>query len=221
MLPDLSSHKFAVDPRLSISLLTGWVRHRQCFIFTKQGDGELAAMNGEPGQNCDGQNYTPELRRALIAAYTRFELLRQTYDNVIVVPWNYPFNILHHDNTDIYEVRDLWIAVVESEQPKVFVGPARLAQAATFLRAKHIAVPAERAFDSDAQVRRALWDSWQTGAMFIFSAGPAAKVWEAEVASSAVTVIDAGSAFDPLFFGPTRTHQLPMEMLRKMYADYL
>jgi hypothetical protein len=219
MFPDLAQLKPRTDP--SISQLIGWVRHKQPFIFSKQGDGEIAAMSGESGQNCDGQNYTPALGRALTMAYAKFERLHQVYDRVMVIPWNYPLNILHHDNTDIAAVRDLWIAVVESMQPKVFIGPAHLARAATFLRARHIQVPAQRAFDQDDQVRKALWSEWKAGAMFIFSAGPAAKVWEAEVASSAVTVIDAGSAFDPLFHGCTRTHQLPRAQLEKMYADYL
>jgi len=36
-----------------------------------------------------------------------------------------------------------------------------------------------------------------------------------------ISAIDAGSCWDPLFVGPSRTEQLPMELLKHEYRDWL
>lgn len=43
--------------------------NRRRFVFTRMGDGEIACMRGEVGQNCDGVRYSPELATDLHAAF--------------------------------------------------------------------------------------------------------------------------------------------------------
>jgi hypothetical protein len=62
------------------------------------------------------------------------------------------------------------------------------------------------------------------GAVFIMSCGMMAKVLAANLLerSQEISVLDAGSAWDPLFVdGGTRTMQLPKWLLEREYAEWM
>jgi len=221
MYNDLSQLKPLQDANLTLPNLARNVRQGINFIFTKQGDGEQECLNGVPGGNCDGQNYSPELRETLAGSYRILANLRTGYDRVYVVVWGQRFTVLHQVTNEPREVKDFWASVIESPRRKIFVGPARLNQVAKFLRSDFIAVPEQRAFDAYRLVLNSLHDHWCQDAIYVYSAGLASKCWIAAMASTQITAIDAGSAFDPLFVGTTRTMQWTREDLLNLYADYL
>jgi tetratricopeptide (TPR) repeat protein len=216
---------------LLLDYLTRMVKAGRPTSFVKWGDGEAAAMAGEKGGNCDGTPYTPALAWKLQMAFSALEKMaadrREGRTRVNLVPFaDQPaFNsLLHRNDGDLHAVKAFWVAVREREGVKVFVGPERLAPAARMLRAEHFVVPLATAFDKYAEIKAWLLPKAKPGAMFIFSAGIASKIWAAELlmVCSDVSVIDAGSAFDPIFLGQrTRTEQLSADLLLWEYRDFL
>lgn len=55
-----------------ITTFTQWLRSGRPFVYSRMGDGELACMRGDAGQNCDGVVYSPQLAADLKAAYAYF-----------------------------------------------------------------------------------------------------------------------------------------------------
>jgi hypothetical protein len=94
------------------------------------------------------------------------------------------------------------------------------------LRAEHVQVPLVNAFSEYDRVRAELQGKIHGAAkniIFVFCASLPAKSWIAELLGFApnISCIDAGSAFDPLFVGQTRSDQLPMDLLVWEYRDWL
>ena len=209
-------------PDHSTERMIEWARSGTPFIYTKMGDGEIACLDGEQGVNCDGQNYSPELKERLSKAYDALSFQQKITGRCIVNPWGSPCRILHHEGNDQLAVRDFWLAVRNMPAWKVYVGPAFMHGVVDFLQCSaHVAVPATRAFDLDEHIRRAIIDYWKPGCCVIFTAGLASKCWIGDIASSHSTCLDAGSALDPLFRGKTRTHQLDPHYVRELYRNFL
>jgi hypothetical protein len=203
---------------LTLESLTSWIKTGTNFIFEKRGDGELDCLKGKQGKNCDGQSYTPELKAALASAYAGLENLSKVYPRCFIVEWGDPFSILHQQPNDKAKIRSFWLAVALCHRPKVFIGPERLIPVIQFLHTSlYIGVPSTEAYSADWLVRPALIKALSKDSIFIFSSGLASKVWCNAIASSEITVIDAGSAFDPLFVGTTRTMQWSPEECRNLY----
>jgi Galactoside-binding lectin len=101
----------------------------------------------------------------------------------------------------------------------VFVGPGRLAGAAEMIRARHVVAPLATAHDDVDrivdEIEASPWD------IAVLSAGRGAKIVEARIARADKTVIDTGSAFDPLFVGPTRTLQIDSRAARSYFRHLL
>jgi glycosyltransferase involved in cell wall biosynthesis len=203
----------------TLAELTQKIRDGGNFGFVKLGDGEQACMDGKEGATCDGQPYSPELRNSLHQAY---EILR---DRVYVLEFkNQPsYNLLlHRKGNDLKAVAKFWTAVRESKRGKAIISPATLVEAATFLGATHLAVDEHNAFSCLERIKFCLELEVTRGtSIFIFCAGPASKVWIADLMRNHhdITCIDAGSAFDPLFVGQTRTEQITMEEAHRLYAE--
>ena len=201
-----------------LAILTAAVRAGTPISFVKRGDGEEFCMAGERGENCDGHPYSAELGAALKEAFAFLE----KRPDVFVAPWcdqeRYQV-LLHIVGVDIGATVAFWKAVGESARPKVFVGPARLEGAARMLGADHVVVPLQNAFSRYEAIRGELLARAKPRVIFVFCAGMPAKAWIAEVlqACRGASCIDAGSAFDPLFAGNTRTGQLD-ERARELYA---
>ena len=202
----------------SLALLTENIQNGVNFSFVKLGDGEQACMDGKPGQTCDGQSYSPELRQKLREA---FDILK---DRVYVLenPNQKAVNmLLHRKGNDNRAVADFWKAVRDSKRKKVYVAPARLIKAAELLGATHLCVDEQNAFAGYDRLKFCLSLEAKDGGIFIFSAGPLAKVLIGELVANYpdVTCIDAGSTFDPMFIGQTRTEQLSMQECLALYDE--
>jgi len=145
---------------------------------------------------------------------------------VNVVPFSdQPFYniLLHRTDSDFDATKGFWDAVRRADAPKVFVGPARLKPAADMLKAEFLGIPLENAFGQYEGIREQLKWKCKPGTIFVFAAGMISKALTASLLmrSPNISCIDAGSAFDPLFIGNTRTKQLPMDFLRLEYREWL
>ena len=182
------------------------------FSFVKRGDGELACMAGETGVNCDKHKYSTALGDKLKES---FEYLK---DKVDIVDWTdqATYNtLLHRKDNDLEKLREFWMAVKESSMKKFFIGPKRLEKVCELLNATFIEIPLINAFEETKNLSLSPKD----GDIFIFSCGMPAKVLIADAIdqNSNITCIDAGSSFDPIFIGETRTEQADQETLRRLY----
>lgn len=216
------------QPEPLLLYLTRCVEARMPVSFVKLGDGESACMSGASGANCDGHPYSPELSNALHAAFNWFSVRERANGRTIinVVPFNdqRPYNcLLHRCDSDIDAVRRFWAAVRSAHARRVFVGPRRLKQAAMMLMAEFVEVPEVNAFRCYHGIRDVLRHLACPNIIAVFCAGMAAKCWIRDMLEwePTATCIDAGSSFDPLFVGQTRTEQLPMDLLLEHYADWL
>ena len=185
------------------------------FSFVKRGDGELACMAGEKGANCDGHDYSPELGNKLKKS---FEFLK---DKVDIVEWQDQLNyniLLHRKDNDLKKLKDFWMAVKASPRKKIFIGPERLKGVVDMLKIDtFLPIPLVNAFTYIKE--NLLFPMPEDGSIYIFCCGMPAKVEIAGLIkrNKNITCIDAGSSFDPVFIGKTRTEQADKEMLRRLY----
>lgn len=211
------------------------IRNNENFSFVKCGDGEMLAMLGAKGANCDGQEYSDKLATALKAAYKSFS----GDPDVKITRWKLPgmekeianfeeeLGIKMTEDHDLLMNRvgeitrehyNFWKEIKNSNRRKVFVGPERLTNVMKFLNIDEMKViPQSNAFDYKMDFYPDNDEIW------IFSGGMAAKTWIAEVLNfnPNVTCIDAGSAFDPIFVGYTRTNQISPTYIREFYKPLL
>ncbi len=208
----LHDAQFYIPPR--IDRYTENIKNGTNFTFIKRGDGEMACMNGEEGANCDEHPYTKMLGDELKEA---FEYLKDKAD---IVEWNDQKNyntFLHRTDNNLEAVRNFWMTVKESPRQKIFIGPERLYGVMNFLKANEfIQVPL---VDAYSYLRGSCFQTPQDGDIYILSCGMPAKVVIAYLKklNPNITCIDAGSSFDPIFIGQTRTEQADQETLRRLY----
>lgn len=217
------------NPELDIDQFTDAIIESRPFSFVKMGDGELACMRGDTGATCDGQVYSPGLAEALRGAYQRL------VGRVHVVHFDHQsdFNmLLHRDDQPTAPVVNFWSEVRDSGRPKAFVGPPTIVGGLIKLlgtgSVSHnyvFEVPGSDAFSAYDKTSRLLraWASLEEDPIIVFCAGPVSKVLIDDVLGMAlgsddVTCIDAGSSFDPMFIGQTRTHQLTGDQMRLAYG---
>jgi hypothetical protein len=204
------------------------------FVFVKMGDGEMSAMLGVVGANCDGQPYSKKLGDALRDAYKRIGKL----NNVQITRWKLGMekNIeFFEKELDIECTADhdlllnrvggltpyhynFWKAIKESKRHKIFVGPKRLDGVIKFLNIdKFVEIPEKDSFSAKPII------PVTENSIVLFSAGMASKVWIGDCVKSCskATYIDCGSAFDPIFVGKTRTQQMDQQALLDFYAGLL
>ena len=183
------------------------------FSFVKRGDGEIACMAGNEGANCDGHPYSEELGDKLKES---FEFLKDKAD---IVEWTDQVNyniLLHRKGNDLKKLKAFWTAIGNSPRRKFFVGPKRLGKVCELLKALPIEIPLVNAFEF---IKAMEFPIILDDNIFIFSCGMPAKGLIADLlkVNPNITCIDAGSSFDPLFIGETRTEQVDKETLRRLY----
>jgi len=188
------------------------IKNNVNFSFTKRGDGELACMRGDKGANCDSHPYTRELGDRLKEAFEFMEGKANIAEWVDQVNFNM---FLHRTDNDLEKVREFWKTVKISKRKKIFVGPERLAGVINMLNIdEFIEIPLINTFENMPSMNCPENDS-----IYIFSCGMPAKVLIVDMlkGNKNITCIDAGSSFDPIFIGKTRTEQADKETLRRLY----
>lgn len=216
-------------------LLAGMLESQRPFVFVKFGDGEFECMAGGAGQNCDGQEYSPDLQRALIESWQFLTGL----DNARLTCWcperiakRLPAEVslngrayLDHDALLFHEMgpglEAFYRVLMADRRQKVLVAPTQLAPAATLLGChRFVEVPRPGAFSCRQEIFRKMTNQDTRKAIFLFCAGPAAKVLIADLirADQTVTCLDLGSALDPIYIGETRTGQPIAFQARQFFA---
>lgn len=219
---------------LSLSDLKKKIEDDENFSFVKLGDGEMLAMFNVPGQNCDGQKYSPELSEDLKKSYKKLGKI----DNVKITRWKLgmereiklfesELKIKCTEDHDLLLNRELttenyqfWESIKISKRRKIFVGPYRLIGVCDFLNIDiFIGIPSVDSYSyvSQPEFKVGMND------IVLFSAGMTSKIWIADILDEKgnVTCLDCGSAFDPIFGFQTRTNQMPTEVLQKYFENLL
>lgn len=224
------------------------IRERKNFSITKVGDGEMACIRDGKGENCDQQKYSMALADDLLRAY-RF--LAQQPDVMLTVQhnpkWRLPdveefvfsglsrsnFNywgydvFVHRDDGLNFKRHDFYKTIKDSNRPKIFVGNTwnlnNDGGVKKLLNLTDWVVTPLNAYDEIDRIREELLQKLAPDAIVLFAAGLVSKVLMADVLSTRkdATCVDVGSAFDPIFIGPTRTIQTSKEDLLQIYADML
>lgn len=213
----INEGEFYMQPGFSLSAFKTAIKLHQPFTFVKLGDGERACMSGATGANCDGQPYSPALAKALISAYESLSGKAHVVDFSNQKAFNM---LLHRTDNNLLEVKSFWKEIAERKSIIVFVGPERLRPVAKLLNASSfVEVPLIDAFSQVEQITGQLMKYCSQDSIFVFSAGMTSKVLIARLRArrSDITCIDAGSAFDPLFVGQTRTMQASKATLESLY----
>jgi glycosyltransferase involved in cell wall biosynthesis len=232
--PELIERIWFFDVNNHLYQMAEKIKNNENFSFVKMGDGEILAMTTTKGKNCDGQEYGEKLQKELKESYKKLGLI----DGVYITKWKLGIDkereelekelgikcTADHDLllNRIGELSpyhfNLWKAIKESKRRKIFVGPKRLEGVVKFLNIdEFVEVPDKNAFDFNPKIKT------EDDAIVIFSAGPASKVWIGKLLSNKenITCIDAGSSFDPIFVGNTRTNQVAQAELRNFYKELL
>lgn len=220
---------------------TDWIDTGFPFTFVKFGDGELQCMGGFEGANSDGQAYGDELGEKLKEAFLGLAPMEWVHIAEWIGPYRdvrdalveklehlpsyapYHMLLLGVDNLRP-ELLDFYKAIVNSDRPKVFVGPQWLSPVTEMLKATHVVVPETNSYGNLDVWMKAIWEVAEDNAIFVFSAGMPAKIAIHEIlkAFPNITCIDAGSAFDPLFNdGRTRSGQPDPAVARLFFRELL
>lgn len=209
------------DPGFSISDFTKALKSGKNFTFVKLGDGEEICMRGESGQNCDGTEYSLKLGKKLKDSFTYLAGKARVahwcdQDRVNV--------LLHRVDSDPLPVKEFWLTLRETRWPmKLFVGPKILRPVAKLLNCHFYEIPQANAFDNYSKILNDLVGLTWARSVVVVSGGMMAKCLIADLHRDVeATYIDAGSAFDSMFFPKeTRTYQLPKRQMFELYKEVL
>lgn len=218
----------------SAALLTNLLQNRQSFIYARVGDGDLYVMfevppygNGEE-VNTNGETAVPGLAERVRDALSRIARLpgyvfigdylsRATGDAGLTDQWEQARQLLadrplvhvealllHRPSADLIS---FYYAASEDPRRKVYVAPGTHIDAAAMLRAEHVVIPPHNAYELVDEIVAAIDDL--QGQVVYLSAGYATKLITAEAWRPGRTLVDLGSALDPVVLRePTRTGQI-------------
>jgi hypothetical protein len=145
------------------------------------------------------------------------------------------FALLHdlpykgHANSLIPELKEFYQAVRNKESFKCLIAPARIGDDATeFLKTTAtVVVPLINAYEKISQIEAEVLQvikvvEHQKNPIFLLSCGFNSCLLSKLILSMlpSATIIDLGSALDPLCFGKTRKSQLPQSELRNFYKEF-
>jgi len=231
----------------SAVILTQHIREKIPFFFIRYGDGALECIF-DPGkrQTCDGEIYSEELAAAILDAWGRLAASQTLVlggswqsasfgngsgNNRDVERWqaltnNVFFTWIHFEALLLMResaaLVDFYRAIREDKRRKVYMGPAKNAGAARFLRAYHHVTPMVPDLITQRERLVAGLEAFEPEVV-LYGAGMAGNVvavdhWERHPGGAYISL---GSALDPLFGHKSRSQQLPAAVLRKMFRGML
>jgi len=218
------------------------------FRAVKFNDGEWNAMTGRKGSNCDNHGYGTSLSQRLLASYCylkensylsdyitdypAYDSHTHLASNLGTPPQTFVNFAFLHDLPRFKgidcrgpELKGFYGAIREDSRTKIFVGPKRI-QPEQFLQLRNrIDVPMLDAFNDVDRIISECVDQAkiEDAPVFLMSCGFVSCILSEAVARAnpRATVIDLGSAIDPILFGRTRKSQLPTSELRNFYRDFV
>jgi predicted O-methyltransferase YrrM len=219
--------------------------NKENFSVVKFNDGEWHAMTNKSGSNCDNHFYSERLSVDLLTAYkylnNRDDVFISDYVNnfcaypqheVLASDIGFPKNsfvnfALLHDlpfrgeiQSLTPELKEFYRLIRDDTREKIFIGPDRLSGVIPFLNIDHfIPVPLLNAYDT-----LHLW--WlnvprKENAIYLLSCGFNSCIVSSDLLQEVnATIIDLGSALDPVVFGKTRKSQMDTSEIRQFYQDW-
>lgn len=212
----------------TIKVFTEKLRNQEPFSFVKIGDDCVFCMRGQTGANAEGHQYSPKLSKHLRKAY---DYLKDR-SSVYMAEWdaNHPglvfFDalLLHEDSYLTPDLRDFYQLLKDDPRPKYYFARERMKEAATVFNMELVPVPWPNSYVYIGQVLKKVKEIARPGVIILFSCGMLSKVmiYECHKINPDMTVLDMGSAFDPLFVGSTRSaNQYQHLKVKKYYRELL
>ena len=217
--------------------------------FVKFGDGEFACAAGQQGENCDGDQYFPELGDGLRRAFCDLAVTPNCYigrwhlkDRYVsdffekvfntntqksteLIPWvNYHCLLKDEERSHRQDMFYLVKAIQESPRKKIYVCNESNARLCRVFGATHVAIPPRCWITEYESVLKQILAACEPNSIVMFSAGLCTKVAVANLLQMipTLTCLDFGSSFDLLARGKsTRSYQGSYETEKAYYKDLL
>ncbi len=226
----------------SVQILTKRLERNLPFFYLRYGDGALECMAGRTGGTCDGEQYSPELGKAVKDAWQLALKLPNLYlgdwrtayfdhhytglypeqYSALLAESNRELNLLHFEALHLRAspmLLDFYRAIKASSKRKLYMGPAANMGAADMLGADHLLTPM-RGLNIDAHTTALIGSHAE---IVMFGAGMAGMVAAIRCADKFPdhTYIHIGAALDPLFRGPSRSRHMTTAQARALFLGLL
>ena len=190
------------------------------FSFSRYGDGEMAAVKGKQGRNCDGHIYYEALGHRLFKIlesapdyYVGLQGLayRQSTDFIDAltdrcsIKWC-ASDILHH--ASIKNTIYTFFAALNNKNV-ILVGPSRLARLNTFKIDTHLTIPDLNCWNGYTIIKDKLMNNVVEGDVVLYCASMMTNVLIDDmykIMGNKITQIDCGSVFEPYIGHSNRTY---------------
>lgn len=233
------------DKITDINFFTDKIQNKEPFVFVKFGDGDLLCMQGRKGSSCDGQVFSPKLAESLVQSFSSILQRSNVYmgdwtDELHQVPQMQKKYLSHfkikpnftdfdlflsvENNMQDDKLLNFYKAVKQSNKNKLFIGPKRLHGVIDMLDIdEYIVTPVENCFDKYEEIKNKLLSRISDDDIVIFACGKTSKPLCRDILAleKNTTIIEAGSAFDPIFVEITRSKQCSTEQCKEYYKELL
>jgi hypothetical protein len=222
----------------SVKFLTQKLKNREPFVFTKFGDGDLFWMRGEPVAIAGGETYRDGINDELVDAASILESLSHTWFGNQLTCGSGPYlpieqamyvrtsRWLHFECLLIHrlspELLEFYRVLREYKHKLtiLYIAGSHLLGGTRFctIQLHCDGTTAHRNWqDSVSYAQAKDWD------VLLLSAGRASKMIAANLAIQfpTRTIIELGSALDPLFVGRTRSEQIDPQKAREYFKELL
>jgi len=208
----------------TITKFTEKLRNKEPFSFIKIGDDCVFCINGQEGTNAELHPYSPELSKHMREAYDY--MLKQ--EDVYVAEWNNPkltfFDalLLHEDEYLTEDLKEFYRLLKDDPRPKYYFARERMKPACDVFKMTFAEVPYPNSYAHYKEVMAKVKEIAKPRVIILFSCGMLSKImtYECHKICKDMTVIDLGSAFDPLFVGSTRSSDPDQHLrVKEFYND--
>lgn len=203
------------------------LKNQTPFSLSRYGDGEWNAIFGKSGVNCDAHHYFPEMGKALKDAIMSepeyicgIQPLTMSHyrDQVVELAGELDIDWVNSDvlhDANITEHLKRFFEALK-DQPVVLIAPERLAKV-PFEYTHHIQIPLNNCWEAHGEIEDTLYDMLSDNSyrILLFCASMATNVMIHNLYQDfgkQVTMIDAGSIFDPHAGFKTRSYHHKMEI---------
>ena len=204
----------------TIKVFTEKLRNQEQFSFIKIGDDCVFCMKGQSGSNAELHPYSEKLGQHLRDAY-KYMLNH----DVFVTEWgddNFDSLLLHEDSYLTEDLKEFYKLLKDDPRPKYYFARERMQEASKVFNMEFVEVPYPDSYSHFDEVMTKVKEIAKPGIIILFSCGMLSKImtYECHKIEPNMTVIDLGSAFDPLFVGSTRSADPDQHLrVKEFYKD--
>jgi hypothetical protein len=189
-------------------------------------------MQFETGSNSDGHFYSPEYAERMKEAYIYMAqqpdvyfaewedsfpgvlhntvICRQLRKDNNLKPQYVFFDALlsHEDQYLTPDLKEFYRVLRDDSRPKYYFARERMREAAKVFNMMFVPIPHPNSFIHLEKVKQQVKKILRPNIVILFSCGMLAKImlYECHKMNKEITVLDMGSAFDPMFVGDTRSN---------------